>query len=54
MEIFKGFLKNGKSGKRQVENEVDFHQPFCLNLKGFNSQNPQKPGRNLAKNRAER
>jgi hypothetical protein len=35
----------------QVKNGVDFHLPFCLNLNGFNSQNHQKPGRNLAGNK---
>jgi hypothetical protein len=32
----------------QVKNGVDFHRPFCLNLNGFFSRNPQKPGVNLA------
>lgn len=33
------------SGKIQVKNGIDFHQPFCLNLNGFNTWHPQKPGR---------
>ena len=48
MENFQGDPIYETNGKIQVENSVNCHRPFCLNLNGFNSQNPPKPGENLA------
>jgi len=53
-EKFQGEHMKEAVEEMQVKYGVDFHLPFCLNLNGFNSWNPQKPGKNLAGNRAER
>jgi hypothetical protein len=48
MENFQRGQMKEASEEIQIENGVDFHRPYCINLNGFNSWNPSKPGVNLA------
>lgn len=50
MKNFQSEPMNETDSRIKVENAVNRHRPVCSNLNGFNSQNPGKPGRNLAGN----